>query len=375
MEFEFDKEIDAILRKGRGSVEAATSTGAHMDADELAAFAENAVPAAARLRFTAHLADCTRCRKILSNIVLWNSEAAAEPASSAVAAPASETRAPWYRRLLVFPQLAYTMGGAVLVFSAFFGYLIIKNLPGASNSDVSFSTDKAPTMERPAPAANAQAPVSTNASNTTATSTNSSLPSLPSAANTTAANSAPVSTGNTNAAAAKPVPQPEKPADDEVAVAVPQATPAPMTKQEDKPFQKDGANQNELAKTSPASPTAGAVSQNRAKEEEQKKDAMVSEDRDESRSDNKLLAKRKQASPKPVEKTLSVPGATRTVGGKTFNNIGGTWYDEAVGGRKQKTVRRGTRDYQKLDAGLRSIADQLGGTVVVLWGGKAYRIE
>lgn len=372
MEFEFDNEIDAILRKARGG-EAVTSVGTHMDADELAAFAENAVPAAARMRYVSHLADCTRCRKILSNVILSNSEAEPEAASSAVAAPAT-ARVPWYRRFFVFPQLAYTMGGAVLVFSAFFGYLIIKNLPGASNSDVSFSTDKAPAAQRQN-AANASAPsISTGNSNTATTAaTNSNAPSLPSAPAT--ANSAPLSSGNAPVVAQKPAPQ-EKLNESDVAV-VPQATPQAEVKQEDKPFSVDGASgsRDENAKTSPASPIAGATAERRAKEEaEQKKDAP-GEDRDDSLSDNKQLAKRKQPSPKAVEKTLSVPGERRTVGGKTFDNIGGIWFDQAVGGRKPKTVRRGSNDYSKLDAGLRSIADQLGGTVVVLWGGKAYRIE
>src|SRR5215203_4303275 len=149
MEFEFDKEIDAMLRKARAG-EAATSQAAHLDADELSAFAENAVSDAARMRFVAHLADCTRCRKILSNVILLNSEAETETASSVVPAPAGETKTPWYRRLFVFPQLAYTMGGLVLLLSGFFGYLILKNLPGSNNSDVSFSTNKT-TTEKSAP--------------------------------------------------------------------------------------------------------------------------------------------------------------------------------------------------------------------------------
>jgi hypothetical protein len=77
----------------------------------------------------------------------------------------------------------------------------------------------------------------------------------------------------------------------------------------------------------------------------------------------------------PQKKSASGAGEQRSVGGKTFNNVGGIWFDSAVGKQKQKTVRRGTSDYQKLDSGLRSIADSLGGTVVVLWGGKAYRIQ
>ena len=37
----------------------------HLDADELSAYAENALPAAARARYTEHLADCSRCRELV----------------------------------------------------------------------------------------------------------------------------------------------------------------------------------------------------------------------------------------------------------------------------------------------------------------------
>ena len=375
MEFEFDKERDASLRKAHGGLEATASPPAHLDADELAAFAENAVPAAARLRYLAHLADCTRCRKILSNVVLSNPEADAKAASAAVAAPAAEERAPWYRRFFAFPQLAYAMGAMVVVFSAFFAYLIIRNLPGASNSDVSFSTQPALQEKRaPANAASAPSAASNTTANSNAAATNSSAPPVSTApANTSAstANAASVPTGSANVAAAKPE-LPEKPVENAPYIA-PQATPPADARLDDKTMQR--AERDDLAKSSPASPTAGAVSENRAKEEEKKKDAPKSDVSDEDSSGNKLMSKRKQPSPKTVEKTPSTPGDRRIVGGKTFDNIGGAWYDRAVGGKKQKTVRRGTSEYLKLDAGLRSIADQLGGTVVVLWGGKAYRIE
>ena len=37
----------------------------HLDADELSAYAENALPAAARARYTEHLAECSRCRELV----------------------------------------------------------------------------------------------------------------------------------------------------------------------------------------------------------------------------------------------------------------------------------------------------------------------
>ncbi|HVF50668.1 MAG TPA: zf-HC2 domain-containing protein [Pyrinomonadaceae bacterium] len=99
MKSELDKEIDRWLRghteatRRRGGASASTSdaggnggsggsgdsghdaatpdtSAAHLDADELSAYAENALPAQTRLRYASHLADCDHCRKIATNIAL-----------------------------------------------------------------------------------------------------------------------------------------------------------------------------------------------------------------------------------------------------------------------------------------------------------------
>jgi hypothetical protein len=67
----FDREIDSLLRRhARGTAESRLwgegagngPQGVHLDADELNAFAEGALPAAARMAAATHLADCARCR-------------------------------------------------------------------------------------------------------------------------------------------------------------------------------------------------------------------------------------------------------------------------------------------------------------------------
>src|SRR5215213_6469417 len=354
MEFEFDKEIDAILRKARAG-EVATSLAAHMDADEISAFAENAVADAARIRYTAHLADCTRCRRILSNTILLNSEAETETASSAVSAPVIEAKTPWYRKLFIFPQLAYTMGGLVLLFSGFFGYLILQNL-GLADRAVSYSANKQSSIEKSAPS-NASSTTATNSNMTTATTTttNSSIPSIPSAASnaSSTANSAPLSTSKTTTAATPAMNEKSVAPELNSPVAVPQPTPAPEPKPQDKP-RLDAADRDELAKVSPGAPTAtGAVNQTRSKEEKQKKDVTDSTFGDDNKSSTEQEARLKAA---PMSKTArkqpSNAGETRNVGGKTFNNVGGIWFDSAVGKQKQKTGRRGTGEYLKLDTGL-----------------------
>ena len=82
---EFDGEIDSVLRghARRGVVRPAVweggvrpshsdeaAQGAHLDADEIAAFGEGALPAASRARYSAHLADCDDCRRSVTQIAL-----------------------------------------------------------------------------------------------------------------------------------------------------------------------------------------------------------------------------------------------------------------------------------------------------------------
>jgi hypothetical protein len=66
----FDKEMDSLLRRHAGArAEARAGDGAraaqpaaHLDADELSAFAEGSLPADARLAAVSHLSDCDECR-------------------------------------------------------------------------------------------------------------------------------------------------------------------------------------------------------------------------------------------------------------------------------------------------------------------------
>ncbi len=71
MKQETNNEIDLLLRRLGRRQDAPASDGDlrvdtdHLDADELSSYAENALPAAARARYTEHLAECTRCRELV----------------------------------------------------------------------------------------------------------------------------------------------------------------------------------------------------------------------------------------------------------------------------------------------------------------------
>ena len=135
MEVDFDKEIDTLLRKAQrdGPVYVGDfASQGHLDADQISAFAENATPEKSRSLYSAHLADCDRCRKILSNVLMMNAEAVPAAESLSAITIAERTAEPWYKRLFLFPNLAYVMGGLVLVFSGFLGYTLIqRSNPGS----------------------------------------------------------------------------------------------------------------------------------------------------------------------------------------------------------------------------------------------------
>lgn len=127
MEFEFDKEIDAILRGVAKQPNFANSPTEHLDADEISMFAENVLLGDARLKAMSHLADCQRCRIILTNVVKLNSEVEQEIVHT-IANPIIETKQlSWFEKLFTVPNLAYTMGGLILVFAGIIGFSVLQN--------------------------------------------------------------------------------------------------------------------------------------------------------------------------------------------------------------------------------------------------------
>src|SRR5262245_7799595 len=91
MKQETNNEIDLLLRRmsrrnGDSMDDARTEIyDSHLDADELSSYAQNALPAATRVRYTEHLAECSRCRKIATQLAL--SLGTIAPAAETVPAP------------------------------------------------------------------------------------------------------------------------------------------------------------------------------------------------------------------------------------------------------------------------------------------------
>src|SRR5215217_36484 len=67
MKQETNNEMDLLLRR-LGRRDDAAVPEDHLDADELSAYTENALPATARARYTVHLAECSRCRSLIAQL-------------------------------------------------------------------------------------------------------------------------------------------------------------------------------------------------------------------------------------------------------------------------------------------------------------------
>ena len=403
MEFEFDKEIDSLLRQTvRNGEFAPAIPKAHVDADEISLFAENVLPPKAHVRVTKHLADCTKCRNILANVILLDSDASSEivhAKESEVAALAPQV--PWYKSLFAFPQLAYTMGALVVLLAGMIGFIALQSVNQSQNSSVAQiektsesstgtsenNADESVTFENYSANMNSNTmSANSNMAMSADTTGKSSVPPS-SASNPTVP--APIISGKNLAAAESDTPK-------EIVT-----TSADTAKKEESPA-KPASSENRYSADGAAgraaslqnAPTQNSVVQNQTnispdsrnvqsrKIEElplnsrstqslsitaAPESAREREDRDETQKS------RKMSKSKPAEDKKD--SAEKIVGGKTFKRADGVWYDTAYNQQKTVNVRRNSDDYKKLDSGLRSIADNLGGTVVIVWKNKAYRIQ
>ena len=372
MELNFDKEMDALLRQAARSGEfVSTNSQTHLDADEISAFAENALPEKTRGVYIKHFADCDRCRAILSNTILLNSEAEIETASSVVTANAPEiveADIPWYRNFFAVRNLAYTMGALVILFGGFIGFLVYQSTNNFQNAELSKVSDNepaagSPNLESGAVAANSNAANVTNMANTSANTAaaNTSVYTF----NSSAANvNAAVSTANTMMSSA---PTPDILAK-ETRVGRNQLTEQPLESksraENSKSEEETVSDKKEVALQSADSAMSTGTSP---------KPVAAAPPAKKMTDQDARKAKRSVSANDVKSDDESAP--TRQISGKTFNRKDDVWYDANYRGQSTTNVRRNTENYRKLDSGLRTIAESLNGTVVVVWKDKAYRIQ
>lgn len=429
MKFEADTELDRLLRRhARRKAMSASSTpeaavgddgadGSHLDADELNAYAEGALPASARARYMTHLADCDECRGLVTKLTLAANVAteASAQATPAATVPASRSWREWLAALFAPAVLRYAVPALVLlavVAVAFIATrerrqadLVAQNEQQRANTT---STEQQHSDER----ASQTATANTAPPSLYDRSQNSNAPAIASTPAPPATTSAPAqerpkeeaaTTTDTLAAQNEP-----KPADQptlsggvfgkqaetttETAKAAkaqpPPAAPAPVMKS---PAEEDKAGDivttqqrsDEGEKNKSAGPASIAGSSSIFNSVEDRAQSN-SRGRAESGRRENPARKSRPASPQDTRDKAGSDDAdeseaeTRSAGGRQFRRQGGAWVDTAYNAsRGAVNVARGSEQYRALVAdepGIGSIANQLGGTVIVVWKNRAYRI-
>jgi hypothetical protein len=402
-----DKDMDVLF--GRYAKGAAKSTPVeHPDADELNAFAEGALPPPARQRYLSHFADCDDCRKLVSQLAVTTG------AGVEARIPASEPVAePWWRKLgamFAIPTLRYAASAVVLLAVVGIAFLVWRPRPERRPEMIAQSPPQANPVEavKPAPtqepevtrSENIQRNANTAIPQPTVSSTSDQSksglakvdpPPPPKPLDLLAGKeAAPVVTGGNRSddaprAQTSPSYAPAPPTETyrmesrERAQQTPGANPGGPRRNEssDKYKAIDRARSGDFAKGRDEDSNRPAAKQpsSENKLEDSKRAEVSSAVADESRRGVGELRVEARKSAGTRSSSEEAP-ETRSVGGRKFKRQGNAWVDSKFkSSMSVRTVARGSEEFNELNSGVRSIANQLSGEIVVVSKGKAYRIR
>ena len=381
MRQETNNEIDLLLRRLNRHHEAPVSDAdaVHLDADELSAFAENALPAAARARYTEHLADCSKCREI---VVQLSASAPVVAARESVTAAAPSGLRSFLASFFSPMVLRYAVPALGIIVVAAIGFVVFRS----SRSSVGRVAQLQPQAESPAPSSATEQAAGKNFHNNDKPKESSSPAAAPSGANKALTE-----------AQEPPPPADPKPAGE---VAEP-TTQAPVQKAEQQPEVANAA-----AAPPQASPMPSAtVDEMRVDVHGRRNEPVQGRDLAKQKTvesfhdqDKKTIgvqsASGRSAAPSSAgagaqrERTDSSfqiaeeaekDGITRVISGKRFRKQGGIWVDTAYSSSNAiRDIARGSEPYRALVADepeIKKFADQLDGPFVVVWKGRTYRIR
>ncbi|HEY0728487.1 MAG TPA: hypothetical protein VGD38_10485 [Pyrinomonadaceae bacterium] len=403
MRQETNKEIDLLLRRmsrqNGGSLSGGEAHESHLDADEMSSFAQNALPAAARARYMEHLAECSSCRKLVTelSLSLGATAVAASPVETVVEASGLKK----FLASLFSPMvLRYAVPALGLIVVAAIGFVILRQrgqgdfvaqVDTKERSTAPLTASEVPASKSPvAPGLTDTAPAEQpgRVANSKEASSKSGQVSGDAAGSGPAA-PAPVTT-TPRAEEAPPPPQTGQ---------LPQPTPAPKIAAateseskkkagEDEARQKNAtiakapepavtaettdatvksAKTNEQARDYNAAPQTGATD----RIDESKRESLPIQRRGTFGAATNAGRARAQAEKDDAE--------TRTVSGRRFRKERGIWTDTAYDSSTSTVnVARGSEQFRALVADepeIKKIAEQLDGEVIVVWKGRAYRIR
>jgi hypothetical protein len=381
-------EMDLLLR-GLARREGASSVtpedrSIHLDADELNSYAEQALPAAARARYTSHLAECASCRKMVLELT---SASGANVSKHSVSQKTSAGLRRKFGALFSPGLLRYAVPGLALFASIAVGLIVFRQQP-----QLDFVAQNQPAVSRDATIETKQADAPAEPEKTAAAIEERRSAGSPTIAGKARENQPKTDERNETSKIAAPKDSVTVSSDRDappgkatVAVAQPSYAPDPAA-----PSPKPQTTHTE-ARTEVAG---------RQKEEADKKKDEQAQEQEVARArtdDSKNQVARPQsrigtlanqsqervhkleARPATGAKTNDDEADTRTVSGRRFRRQGGVWIDTAYqSSTATTTVSRGSEQFRALIAdepGIRTIAAQLPGEVVVVWKGRAYRIR
>jgi hypothetical protein len=390
-----NNEIDLLLRRMSRQDGSVMSDGEaqHLDVDELSSYAQNALPAAARARYTEHLADCSTCRKLVTelSLSLGTTAAAAAPVETISAAGGLKQ----FLASLFSPMvLRYAVPALGLIVVAAIGFVTLRQRQNSVAQRIADQDERAPITATPSAPAQSQSPAAglIEPQNESANA-NPVKPANEAPKSGTVA-SEPAGAGTAPVAVAPPVRDEQRAAEPQAAA---EAEPPPpraakaaavadtedQKKREATEKKQEAVNvetkQAEISTSRATEPaanyqrapqTASQREENKAREDDKPKDTPVV---------------RRGASVGGVARVFSTGEAdkndadTRTIAGRRFRKERGIWTDTAYDSSTATVnIARGSDQFKALVADepeIKKIAEQLDGEVIVVWKGRAYRIR
>ena len=368
MKQESNNEMDLLLRRfSRRDDEAAFEAGDHLDADELSAFAENALPFAARARYTAHLAECSRCR----SLVVQLSSAAGVVATTESARVSAPFGLKKFLASLFTPMvLRYAVPALGLIVVAAIGFMVLRR---NQSSELVTQLSK---PEQPS----ASPSVEPNAGYAYDSAVK---------ADSTPAGGGGGGQAKTQPAASAPAPN-TPPTVSSVEAEVSKDKALAQPKPEEQPTTVT-ANAPPPPKSTPSTTVeqASKVADEEAAKKEVREQPAAADKATRAERDDKDNFARARKSPEAagVQGGATVASGRsagfmvmgRSVAGRQFRKEGGVWIDTAYDSSKNVvTITRGSEQYRALVAdepSIKTIADTLAGEIIVVWKGHTYRIQ
>lgn len=380
MRKETNNEMDLLLRRlsRRPGVPASDGDSRndsdHLDADELSSYAENAVPAAARARYTEHLAECSRCRELV--VQLSASVPVVAVRETVTAAELSGLRkflASFFSPMV----LRYAVPALGLIIVAAIGFVVLR-----SNRERESMARLDGNMQ------SASAPVQSEQPTSSTFNDSSARTASPLQGDTAARK--PEESKETQPAA---TPKPDQIDGADLNAARRRDEPAPVTERQ------------AVANAEPPAPAApkATVDEMRVEIEGRKAEADRAASLELAKKAAKDVGREQEtknevaAARRPATGTAAAPqaggatstfsvaeqdkddGVIRTAGGRRFRKQSGAWVDTAYNsGSRIVNVARDSEQYRALVADeptIKEIADQLDGTIYLVWKGSTYRIR